>query len=101
MLSKKILDYLAWIWTIILTFLFSYSNDVFAFSKLTSGFENITTTYLIPLASAVAGASFILFVTLSFFRQEEYQKKVANVILLSIFIGAGLELIKNVITNFS
>jgi hypothetical protein len=76
-------------------------RNVYAFSKLTNGFETITRTYLIPLSGAVAGASFILFVTLSYFKQEEYQKKVANVLVLSIFTGCGLELVTNVIQSFS
>jgi len=80
---------------------FSVIQPVFAFSKLKNGFETITSTYLIPLAGAVAGASFILFVTLSFFKQDEYQKKAANVAILSIFAGSGLELIRNLIQSFS
>jgi heme/copper-type cytochrome/quinol oxidase subunit 3 len=76
-------------------------TNVYAFSKLTNGLETITRTYLIPLSGAVAGASFILFVTLSYFKQEEYQKKVANVLVLSIFTGCGLELVRNIIQNFS
>ncbi len=84
------------------TFLFfGLTQSVFAFSKLKNGFETITSTYLIPLAGAVAGASFILFVTLSFFKQDEYQKKAANVAILSIFAGSGLELIRNLIQSFS
>ncbi|MCR9204928.1 MAG: hypothetical protein NXH75_10140 [Halobacteriovoraceae bacterium] len=81
--------------------LISVTQPVFAFSKLKNGFETITSTYLIPLAGAVAGASFILFVTLSFFKQDEYQKKAANVAILSIFAGSGLELIRNLIQSFS
>lgn len=91
--------------TLILTFAtitsLVYSPQALAFSKLKNGFETITSTYLIPLAGAVAGASFILFVTLSFFKQDEYQKKAANVAILSIFAGSGLELIKNLIQSFS
>ncbi len=81
--------------------LFVVIQPAFAFSKLKNGFETITSTYLIPLAGAVAGASFILFVTLSFFKQDEYQKKAANVAILSIFAGSGLELIRNLIQSFS
>ncbi|MFG1486117.1 hypothetical protein [Halobacteriovorax sp. RZ-2] len=87
-------------WTMAVTSLI-YSPHTFAFSKLKNGFETITSTYLIPLAGAVAGASFIMFVTLSFFKQDEYQKKAANVAILSIFAGSGLELIRNLIQSFS
>ena len=76
-------------------------SNAYAFSKLKNGFETITSTYLIPLAHAVAGASFILFVTMSLFKQEEYQKKAATVVILSIFIGGGLEIINKVIQSFS
>jgi len=76
-------------------------SNTHAFSKLKNGFETITSTYLIPLAGAVAGASFILFVTLSFFKQEEYQKKAANVAILSIFAGSGIEIIRSLIQSFS
>ena len=76
-------------------------SNVYAFSKLKNGFETITSTYLMPLAHAVAGASFILFVTMSLFKQEEYQKKAATVVVLSIFIGGGLEIINKVIESFS
>ncbi len=80
---------------------FLYSPKTLAFSKLKNGFETITSTYLIPLAGSVAGASFILFVPLSFFKQDEYQKKAANVAILSIFAGSGIEIIRNLIQSFS
>ena len=98
---RKIREITAWLWSLLFVYAFSMHTKVYAFTKLKSGFDNITTSYLIPLAGAVAGASFILFVTLSFFKQEEYQKKVANVAILSIFVGAGLDIIKNLISNFS
>ena len=87
--------------SILLFFLMSGARSIYAFGKLKNGFETITSTYLIPLAGAVAGASFILFVTLSFFKQDEYQKKAANVAILSIFAGSGLEIIRNLIQSFS
>ena len=77
------------------------SNEAYAFSKLKNGFETLTSTYLVPLAGAVAGAAFLLMITLSFFKQDEYQKKAANVAILSIFAGSGLEIIKNLIQSFS
>lgn len=76
-------------------------SNAYAFSKLKNGFETIKSTYLIPLAHAVAGASFILFVTMSLFKKEEYQKKAATVVILSIFFGGGLEIINKVIQSFS
>ena len=72
----------------------------YAFTKLKQGFETITITYLIPLSGAVAGASFILFIILSYFKQEEYQKKVANVVMLSIFSNVGLNLLKTLTQTF-
>ena len=77
------------------------SEDIFAFNKLKSGFEDITNSYLVPLSHAVAGFCFLGYVTLSFFRQEEYQKKVGSVLGLAILGAVGLELIKIIIQSFS
>ena len=78
------------------------SNEAYAFSKLKNGFETITSSYLIPVAGAVAGAAFILFSTLSLFKPDEYQRKVANVIFLSIFASSvGLEIIKKIVESFN
>ena len=98
---RDLRQFIAWGFSLLFIYAVLGTSRVYAFSKLKSGFENITSSYLIPLAGSVAGASFILFVTLSFFKQEEYQKKVANVAILSIFVGAGLDIIKNLITSFS
>ncbi len=87
--------------TAVFTLTMLIPTNVYAFSKLKNGFETITSSYLIPLAGSVAGASFILFVTLSFFQQEQYQKKAANVAILSVFAGSGLEIIRNLIQSFS
>ncbi len=77
------------------------SGNAYAFNKLKNGFETITSTYLIPLSTAVAGASFILFVILSYFKQEEYQKKVGNVLALSILSVTGIEIINSLVQSFS
>lgn len=97
----NIIDITPWITFTLLGGALLAPTNVYAFSKLKNGFETITSTYLIPLAGAVAGASFILFVTLSFFKQDEYQKKAANVAILSIFAGSGLEIIRSLIQSFS
>ena len=76
-------------------------NTTYAFSKLKNGFETITTSYLIPLAGAVAGTAFISYVTLSFVKQDEYQKKAGNVAILSVFAGSGVHLINSIIQSFS
>lgn len=76
-------------------------NFIFGFDKLKNGLESITSNYLIPLSGAVAGASFILYITLSFFKQDEYQRKAGNIIILSILAGSGLEIIKNLIESFN
>ena len=92
-----------WFWKFCtFSYLFLISSDpAIAFTKLKNGFETITSTYLIPLSAAVAGASFILFVILSYFKQEEYQKKIGNVLVLSVFSAAGLEIINAIIQTFS
>lgn len=97
----NLIDISTWFWSLTLGGALFAPTNVYAFSKLKNGFETITSTYLIPLAGAVAGASFILFVTLSFFKQDEYQKKAANVAILSIFAGSGLEIIRSLIQSFS
>ena len=101
MLESALLDDLLFVLCGELFGLFLFPVDANAFTKLQNGFETITSTYLVPLAGAVAGAAFIVFVTLSFFKQDEYQRKAANVAILSIFAGSGLELIKNLIQSFS
>ena len=81
--------------------LMSLSAHCMAFTRLKNGFETITNTYLLPLTGVVAGTALITFITLSYFRQEEYQKKAAAVIGLSIFAATGLEIIKTIIQSFS
>lgn len=100
-LNAKFIDIFIWTWSLLIGGVFIIPTNVYAFSKLKNGFETITSTYLIPLAGAVAGASFILFITLSFFKQDEYQKKAANVAILSVFAGSGLEIIRKLIESFS
>ena len=77
------------------------ANNAFAFNKLKNGFETITNTYLLPLTGAVAGAALLVFITLSYFNQEQYQKKIAGVAALAVLTGAGLEMIKTIIQSFS
>ena len=78
-----------------------HSPNTLAFSKLKNGFESLTSTYLLPLVGAVAGAALITYIILSFFKQEEYQKKVASVFGLSVVGAAGLEVLNSIIQNFS
>ena len=102
-MNRIILDFLVWIWCIIFAIyiLIITASNVFAFNKLKNGFETITSTYLIPLSAAVGGASFILYVILSYFKQEEYQKKVGNVLALTIFSATGVEIINSLVQSFS
>ena len=89
---------------IVLTYLgwgFFGSQKLYAFTKLKNGFETITNTYLMPLTGAVAGAALITFITLSFFRPDEFQKKAAAVLGLSVFAGVGLEMISTITQTFS
>ena len=79
----------------------TFTQNVYAFNKLKNGFETITNTYLMPLTGAVAGAALITFITLSYFKQEENQKKVAGVLALTVMAAAGLEVLKAVIQSFS
>ena len=76
-------------------------NNAFAFSKLKNGFETLTTSYLIPLSDAISGCAFIVFIMLSYFKQEENQKKAATVLMLSIFARAGLSVVKTINETFA
>ncbi|PIP92553.1 MAG: hypothetical protein COW00_00080 [Bdellovibrio sp. CG12_big_fil_rev_8_21_14_0_65_39_13] len=102
-MKRVFLDFVIVVWGIFTSLYVAIisSPNALAFNKLKNGFETITTTYLIPLSAAVAGASFILYVILSYFKQEEYQKKVGNVLALTVFSATGLEIINNIIQSFS
>lgn len=103
-IKNKLIDTFVWITTIWFTLMGSVllpSGNAYAFNKLKNGFETITSSYLMPLSTAVAGASFILFVILSYFKQEEYQKKVGNVLALAILSVTGLEIINSLVQSFS
>lgn len=102
-MKRVIIDFVIVVWGILTSLYVAIigSPQAMAFNKLKNGFETITSTYLIPLSAAVAGASFILYVILSYFKQEEYQKKVGNVLALTIFSATGLEIINNIIQSFS
>ena len=77
------------------------SPDAMAFSRLKSGLETITTGYLIPISRAVAGASLLLFVTLSFFKQDQYLRKVTEIFFLAVLASAGVEILKKMMEAFS
>lgn len=102
-MKRILIDVVLWIWGIFTSLYVTMvsSGNAFAFNKLKNGFETITSTYLIPLSAAVAGASFILYVILSYFKQEEYQKKIGNVLALAVFSATGLEIINSLIQSFS
>ena len=76
-------------------------EKLYAFSKLRSGFETITESNLIPLARIIAGGSVILWVTMSFFKQDEHQRKISNVFGLGILLGCGVELMNYIINIFN
>lgn len=72
-----------------------------AFTKLKNGFETLTRAYLIPTSSAIAGCAFILFVTLSYFKKDEYQRLVGNVLALAVLSRVGLEVIDGITQSFA
>ena len=98
---KDIKHIIAWFWFVSFVYAITSSNSVYAFTKLKAGLETITSNYLIPLSGAVAGASLILYVTLSFFKQEENMKKIGNVALLAIMATAGVQMIDELIQSFT
>ena len=77
-----------------------FPEDAPAFSRLKTGLETITTGYLIPISRLVAGASLVLFATLSFFKQDEYQRKIANIIFLAVIASCGLEVLDKLMKAF-
>lgn len=79
----------------------SAPNNAYAFSQMKSGFETITTQHLIPLSGAVAGCSLIVYIILSYFKKDEYQKYVGNILALSIFARVGLGVIDAITKSFS
>ena len=105
MLKNKIIDISAWFSSLIITLLGSFlilsSGNVYAFNKLKNGFETITNNYLIPLSTATAGAALILFVILSYFKQDVYLKNVGTVFALAIISTVGLEIINTLSQSFS
>lgn len=104
MFKNKLVDITAWFSSIGLTLLGSLllpSGNVYAFTKLKNGFETITNNYLIPLSSAVAGAALILFVILSYFKQDVYLPKVGTIFALAIISAVGLEVITTLNQSFS
>jgi len=102
-MRRLLIDITLWLWGIYTSIYIAIITtlNAYAFNKLKNGFETITSTYLIPLSAAVAGASLILYVILSYFKQEEYQKKIGNVLALAVFSATGLEIINSLIQSFS
>lgn len=104
MIKNKLVDIAAWFSSIILTLMGSFllpTGNAYAFTKLKNGFETITNNYLIPLSSAVAGAALILFVILSYFKQDVYLPKVGTIFALAIISAVGLEVITTLNQSFS
>ncbi|PIK13514.1 hypothetical protein [Halobacteriovorax sp. JY17] len=103
-IKKKILDiskYFTTVSFILMGSLLLPSGNVYAFTKLKNGFETITNNYLIPLSNAVAGAALILFVILSYFKQDVYLPKVGTIFALAIISYVGLEIISTLSQSFS
>ncbi len=104
MIKNKLIDISVWFSSVLITLLGSFvlpSGNVYAFNKLKNGFETITNNYLIPLSTAVAGAALILFVILSYFKQDVYLKNVGTVFALAIISTVGLEIINTLSQSFS
>lgn len=78
-----------------------YSNITLAsFNTLKSGFKTISTNYLMPLAAAIGGCSLLLYILMSYFESEKYQKKLINVVVLSICAAVGIEVLNQIIQAF-
>ena len=104
MFKNKLVDIAAWFSSLGFTLMGSFllpTGNAYAFTKLKNGFETITNNYLIPLSSAVAGAALILFVILSYFKQDVYLPKVGTIFALAIISAVGLEVITTLNQSFS
>jgi len=103
-IRNNLIDLLVWLFCLcgclVSSMIFS-PHKAFAFTKLKNGFEMVTNTYLIPLSYAVAGAAFVVFIILSYFKPEENQKKIGTVLFLAIINAAGLELLTKLSQSFS
>ena len=77
-----------------------FPQEAVAFSKLKAGLETVTTGYLIPVSRIVAGAALVLYATLSFFNQDEYQRKIGHIIFMAIIASAGLEVLDQLMKAF-
>ena len=75
-------------------------SNAYAFDSLKNGFENLTKMYLLPLSGAVAGCALLVYITLSYFKKDEYQKYVGNIFGLAILASAGLSLIEALTKSF-
>ena len=99
-MKKRLIDIFFYIWSGLMGAFVWAPNQAFAFTKLKNGFEIITTTYLIPLSQAVAGAAFIYYITVSYFQQEK-QKQAGQVLILCLLTAGGLDLITKLMQSFS
>lgn len=77
------------------------AQNAHAFSALQSGLENLTTMHLIPLSGAVAGCATVVYVILSYFKKDEYQKYVGNILGLALFARVALGIIDVITKSFS
>mgnify|MGYP006423564869 CR=1 FL=1 len=102
-MNRRIVDFIFypwWIWGAFSVLLFNTPRAQ-AFNKLKNGFETLTESYLIPLSTAMAGAMLILYVILSYFRLDEFQKKVGSVFGLAILTVTGTSIINGIVGSFS
>ncbi len=103
-IKNKLIDVSVWFTTVSFTLMGSFllpSGNAYAFTKLKNGFETITNNYLIPLSNAVAGAALILFVILSYFKQDVYLPKVGTIFALAVISYVGLEILTTLNQSFS
>ena len=70
-------------------------------SAACAGSAPVPATAAVVCAFAVAGAALILFVILSYFKQDVYLKNVGTVFALAIISTVGLEIINTLSQSFS
>ena len=99
-MNRKFVDVFIYVWSGLVGAFMLAPSQAYAFTKLKHGFEIITTTYLMPLSQAVAGAAFIYYITVSYFQQEK-QKQAGQVLILCLLGAGGLDLITKIMQSFS
>ncbi len=98
---KDMRQYIAWGFSLLFIYALISSNNVYAFTKLQTGFVNLMSNHLLPLIDAVGGTMFIYYAIGSLVKPEEYLKKMYTTMTVIILAHTGDEIITAVRTSFT